>query len=117
MSTSNSSSTDLKDPSSSSSLEAVDPHRPSTSDGAVRDGAVRDDSLQRLLVETRAAFDVLVEMNALMYADGDQEEYQETLDALKQRHRQAIQTVRNEFFGSSTDASPPEGIDAPASSS
>jgi len=77
-----------------------------------------DDSLQRLLVETRAAFDVLVEMNALIYADGDQEEYQETLTALKQRHQQAVQDVRKEFFGpSSPDASPLKDNAAPDSSS
>ena len=113
MSTPDSSSTNADDPSYSSSMNAVDPPR-----SALSADASRDDSLQRLLVETHAAFDVLLEMNALMYADGDQEEYRETLTALKQRHQQAVQDVRTEFFGpSSPDASPLKDNAAPDPSS
>lgn len=50
-------------------------------------------TVKRLLVETRAALDVLTEMVCLLYADGDENEYHETIRALKQRQKQSEERV------------------------
>lgn len=47
------------------------------------------DEVKSLLVETRAAVDVLTEMVCLLYADGDEKKYRETIRALKQRQVQS----------------------------
>lgn len=46
--------------------------------------------LTSLVVETRAAIDVVFEMVALLYTEKHDRDYYEVLDAMWQRHRQAV---------------------------
>ena len=70
---------------------AGDPERPdSTNLGGGPDG---DADLVDLVIETRAAIDVLIEMNALLYAQDHERSYHEIVGALKQRHEQATQLL------------------------
>jgi len=56
-------------------------------------GLVGDADLVDLVIETRAAIDVLLEMNALLYAQDHERSYHEIVGALKQRHEQATQLL------------------------
>ena len=70
---------------------AGDPERPDrTNLGGRPDG---DADLVDLVIETRAAIDVLIEMNALLYAQDHERSYYEIVGALKQRHEQATQLL------------------------
>lgn len=62
----------------------------STSESA---SPTRTDVLSYLL-ENRAALDVLFEMMAFGRADGDEEKYRHFLDAMRERHKVAIQQYR-----------------------
>ncbi|HHP7238806.1 hypothetical protein [Longibacter sp.] len=55
---------------------------------------VDPDRLLDLVVETRAAVDVMLEMLALIQTDGSEDAYRETLDALQQHHRQTTEILR-----------------------
>jgi len=55
---------------------------------------VDPDRLLELVVETRAAVDVMLETLALIQSDGTEDAYRETLDALQQRHRQTTEILR-----------------------
>lgn len=46
--------------------------------------------LTSLVAETRAAIDVVFEMVALLYTEKHDRDYYEVLDAMWQRHRQAV---------------------------
>jgi len=75
-----------------------DPERTdSLSPGGGLDG---DADLINLVVETRAAIDVLLEMNALLYAQDHERSYHEIVGALKQRHEQATQLLRDRMTAS-----------------
>jgi len=60
---------------------------------------VDPDRLLELVVETRAAVDVILEMLALIPSDGTEDAYRETLDALQQRHRQTTEILRASLTG------------------
>jgi hypothetical protein len=60
---------------------------------------VDPDRLLELVVETRAAVDVMLEMLALIQTDGSVDAYRETLDALQQRHRQTTEILRASLTG------------------
>ena len=47
------------------------------------------EAIHQLVVETRASLDILTEMVCLIYADGDEEKYRQTLDALEYRQKEA----------------------------
>jgi len=51
------------------------------------------EAVKTLVVETRAALDVLTEMVCLLYADGDKNEYHETIRALKHWQAQSEEQV------------------------
>lgn len=47
------------------------------------------EAVQQLVLETRASLDILTEMVCLIYADGDEEKYNKTLEALEYRQQEA----------------------------
>ncbi len=47
------------------------------------------EAIQQLVVETRASLDILTEMVCLIYADGNEEKYRQTLEALEYRQKEA----------------------------
>ena len=47
------------------------------------------EAIHQLVIETRASLDILTEMVCLIYADGDEEKYRQTLDALEYRQKEA----------------------------
>ncbi len=70
---------------------AGDPERPDSTN--LDGGPDGDADLVDLVIETRAAIDVLIEMNALLYAQDHERSYHEIVGALKQRHEQATQLL------------------------
>ena len=47
------------------------------------------EATQQLVVETRASLDILTEMVCLIYADGNEKKYRQTLEALEYRQKEA----------------------------
>lgn len=61
-----------------------------------QDSPSRSD-LFRLLLENRAGIQVLFEMLAFARADGDEEQYQHLLNAMRDRHERAVESYREDF--------------------